>query len=167
MQVARGKRPLAPALPGELLHGQRRPAERQRRFREGTSVKLGDAVVEKKEADFPILSDPDKQGRHRVRRTQSARDGQPLDVLYREGREDPVTAPTSLGVGTVSRVQRDGLTTAPRLCAPSAFDGELATTRTYLTISEALRPPYQSAWYHERGSTCRYRRTATNPMHQS
>ena len=30
-------------------------------FAKATSVKLGDAVVEKKEADFPILSDPDKQ----------------------------------------------------------------------------------------------------------
>jgi peroxiredoxin Q/BCP len=37
------------------------PLEDNVNFAKATSVKLGDTVVEKKEADFPILSDPTKQ----------------------------------------------------------------------------------------------------------
>lgn len=37
------------------------PLEDNTAFAKATSVKLGDTVVEKKEADFPILSDPSKQ----------------------------------------------------------------------------------------------------------
>ncbi len=37
------------------------PIEDNTAFAKATSVKLGDTVVEKKEADFPILSDPTKQ----------------------------------------------------------------------------------------------------------
>jgi len=37
------------------------PLEDNVAFAKATSVKLGDTVVEKKEADFPILSDPSKQ----------------------------------------------------------------------------------------------------------
>jgi peroxiredoxin Q/BCP len=37
------------------------PLEDNISFAKATSVKLGDTVVEKKEADFPILSDPTKQ----------------------------------------------------------------------------------------------------------
>jgi peroxiredoxin Q/BCP len=37
------------------------PLEDNVNFAKATSVKLGDTVVEKKEADFPILSDPNKQ----------------------------------------------------------------------------------------------------------
>ena len=37
------------------------PLEDNTAFAKMTSVKLGDTVVEKKEADFPILSDPSKQ----------------------------------------------------------------------------------------------------------
>jgi thioredoxin-dependent peroxiredoxin len=37
------------------------PLEDNVAFAKATSVKLGDQVVEKKEADFPILSDPSKQ----------------------------------------------------------------------------------------------------------
>jgi peroxiredoxin Q/BCP len=37
------------------------PLEDNINFAKATSVKLGDTVVEKKEADFPILSDPNKQ----------------------------------------------------------------------------------------------------------
>lgn len=37
------------------------PLEDNISFAKSTSVKLGDTVVEKKEADFPILSDPTKQ----------------------------------------------------------------------------------------------------------
>ena len=37
------------------------PLEDNIAFAKATSVKLGDQVVEKKEADFPILSDPTKQ----------------------------------------------------------------------------------------------------------
>ena len=37
------------------------PLEDNVAFAKATSVKLGDQVVEKKEADFPILSDPTKQ----------------------------------------------------------------------------------------------------------
>ncbi len=37
------------------------PLEDNINFAKATSVKLGDTVVEKKEADFPILSDPTKQ----------------------------------------------------------------------------------------------------------
>jgi peroxiredoxin Q/BCP len=37
------------------------PLEKNTEFAKSTSVKLGDTVVEKKEADFPILSDPDKK----------------------------------------------------------------------------------------------------------
>ena len=36
------------------------PLEDNIKFAKATSVKLGDRVVEKKEADFPMLSDPDK-----------------------------------------------------------------------------------------------------------
>lgn len=36
------------------------PLEENIKFAKATSVKLGDRVVEKKEADFPMLSDPDK-----------------------------------------------------------------------------------------------------------
>ena len=37
------------------------PVEDNVKFAKATSVKLGDQMVEKKEADFPILSDPTKQ----------------------------------------------------------------------------------------------------------
>jgi thioredoxin-dependent peroxiredoxin len=37
------------------------PLEDNIKFAKATSVKLGDQMVEKKEADFPILSDPTKQ----------------------------------------------------------------------------------------------------------
>jgi thioredoxin-dependent peroxiredoxin len=37
------------------------PLEDNKAFAKATSVKLGDTVVDKKEADFPILSDPTKQ----------------------------------------------------------------------------------------------------------
>jgi thioredoxin-dependent peroxiredoxin len=37
------------------------PLEDNTAFAKSTSVKLGDTVVEKKEADFPILSDPTKE----------------------------------------------------------------------------------------------------------
>jgi peroxiredoxin Q/BCP len=37
------------------------PLEDNTKFAKATSVKLGDNVVEKKEADFPILSDPTKK----------------------------------------------------------------------------------------------------------
>ena len=37
------------------------PLEDNVKFAKATSVKLGEQVVEKKEADFPILSDPTKQ----------------------------------------------------------------------------------------------------------
>jgi len=37
------------------------PLEDNINFAKATSVKLGDTIVEKKEADFPILSDPTKQ----------------------------------------------------------------------------------------------------------
>lgn len=37
------------------------PLEDNTAFAKATSVKLGDTVVEKKEADFPILSDPTKE----------------------------------------------------------------------------------------------------------
>ena len=37
------------------------PLDENTAFAKSTSVKLGDTVVEKKEADFPILSDPTKQ----------------------------------------------------------------------------------------------------------
>jgi peroxiredoxin Q/BCP len=36
------------------------PLEENIKFAKATSVKLGERVVEKKEADFPMLSDPDK-----------------------------------------------------------------------------------------------------------
>ena len=37
------------------------PLEDNMKFAKATSVKLGDTVVEKKEADFPMLSDPTKE----------------------------------------------------------------------------------------------------------
>src|SRR5919108_6670368 len=37
------------------------PLEENIKFAKATSVKLGDRVVEKKEADFPMLSDPNKE----------------------------------------------------------------------------------------------------------
>jgi peroxiredoxin Q/BCP len=37
------------------------PLEENMKFAKATSVKLGDRVVEKKEADFPMLSDPTKE----------------------------------------------------------------------------------------------------------
>ena len=37
------------------------PLEENIKFAKATSVTLGDKVVEKKEADFPMLSDPSKQ----------------------------------------------------------------------------------------------------------
>ena len=37
------------------------PLEENIKFAKATSVKLGDRVVEKKEADFPMLSDPSKE----------------------------------------------------------------------------------------------------------
>ena len=37
------------------------PLEDNMKFAKATSVTLGDKVVEKKEADFPMLSDPSKQ----------------------------------------------------------------------------------------------------------
>jgi peroxiredoxin Q/BCP len=37
------------------------PLEENLKFAKATSVKLGDQVVEKKEADFPLLSDPTKE----------------------------------------------------------------------------------------------------------
>jgi thioredoxin-dependent peroxiredoxin len=37
------------------------PLEENIKFAKATSVKLGDRVVEKKEADFPMLSDPTKE----------------------------------------------------------------------------------------------------------
>jgi peroxiredoxin Q/BCP len=36
------------------------PLEENIKFAKATSVKLGERIVEKKEADFPMLSDPDK-----------------------------------------------------------------------------------------------------------
>jgi len=36
------------------------PLEENIKFAKATSVKLGEKIVEKKEADFPMLSDPDK-----------------------------------------------------------------------------------------------------------
>ena len=37
------------------------PLEENMKFAKATSVKLGDRIVEKKEADFPMLSDPTKE----------------------------------------------------------------------------------------------------------
>jgi peroxiredoxin Q/BCP len=37
------------------------PIEENIKFAKATSVKLGESVVEKKEADFPMLSDPSKE----------------------------------------------------------------------------------------------------------
>ena len=45
--------------------------------------------AEKEKADFPLLSDPTKETAKRLRRAQRERLRQPLDVLHRQGRQDP------------------------------------------------------------------------------
>jgi hypothetical protein len=58
------------------------------RFANATSVMLGEdanaRVVEKEEADFPMLSEPTNE----VRGTKRAWRRKPVDVLYRQGRSD-------------------------------------------------------------------------------
>ena len=44
--------------------------------------------AEKEGADFPLLSDPTKETAKAYGVLEPPRDGQPLDVLYREGRPD-------------------------------------------------------------------------------
>ena len=46
------------------------PLEENIKFAKATSVTLGERVVEKKEADFPMLSDPDQGSGDEVRRAE-------------------------------------------------------------------------------------------------
>ena len=57
------------------------------KFAKATQVKLGENMVDKKEADFLLLSDPTKATAAGLRRAQRAH-REPLDVLYRQERKD-------------------------------------------------------------------------------
>ena len=65
------------------------PLEKNVEFAKATSVKLGERTVEKKEADFPILSDPTKATATAYGVLAPRRLCQSLDLLYRQGRQDP------------------------------------------------------------------------------
>ena len=70
------------------------PIEKNTEFAKAKSVTLGQGanqqIVEKKEADFPLLSDPTKETAKAYGVLERPRRRQPLDVLHRQGREDLV-----------------------------------------------------------------------------